>query len=108
MNQNNAPVGTMGRIGHPGNDVRIIRTGKGWLYIETGEAVDPEAFRAGWDVIVERWHRCGTESPPENEVVTVISPGGDVRELVFMRHRWWLPDRSMYVYFDPVFWREVA
>lgn len=43
--------------------------------------------------------------PPEGEVVEVITPGGDQRTLLRSGNLWFLPDRSMYVYFTPVFWR---
>ena len=52
------------------------------------------------------WNRADTELPPEGEKVTVITASGDERELVFQDNLWWLPDLSMYVYFQPVFWKK--
>ena len=43
--------------------------------------------------------------PPEGELVTVLTPGGDVRMLVRDNNLWFLPDMSMYVYFRPVAWK---
>lgn len=47
--QHDAPVGTLALIGHPANDIRIIKLGTGWAYVSNGEPVDDEGFRAGWD-----------------------------------------------------------
>lgn len=51
LNQHEAPVGTIARVGHPANDSRIVKTGVGWIYLDTAKPVDPGAFRAGWDVV---------------------------------------------------------
>ena len=51
MNQNEAPAGTLAVIGHPANDIRIIKVGERWRYVKTGDLVDPEDFRAGWDTL---------------------------------------------------------
>lgn len=51
------------------------------------------------------WELASRRNPPENALVEVITPGGDQRKLVFSRNLWWLPDKSMYVYFAPTHWR---
>lgn len=43
--------------------------------------------------------------PDDGQRCMVITESGDERELIFDRGLWYLPDRSMYVYFQPVFWR---
>lgn len=43
--------------------------------------------------------------PPDGAAVEVITPGGEQRELGYSSGLWWLPDRSMYVYFVPTYWR---
>lgn len=50
----------------------------------------------------------GYPPPPTDQVVQVLTPGGDVRPLIFAATLWWLPDRSMYVYFTPTHWRPIA
>jgi hypothetical protein len=62
MNQHEAPVGTIARLGHPDNDARIVKTGVGWIFLATAEPVDPEAFRAGWDVITPNQAEAPTEA----------------------------------------------
>lgn len=54
-----------------------------------------------------RWTPVGPddEDAPAGELVTVITPGGDERDLIRQGRLWFLPDKSMYVYFTPVFWR---
>lgn len=50
MNQNDAPRGTLGVVGHPSNDIVIVKGATGWRYIDTGEVVPDDAFRmTGWD-----------------------------------------------------------
>lgn len=46
--------------------------------------------------------------PDEDVLVEATTPSGDVRELRLIRGYWFLPDRSMYVYFDVVKWRVAA
>lgn len=46
--------------------------------------------------------------PMSGREVQVLTPGGDVRRLVFDGDLWWLPDRSMYVYFTPTHWRHLS
>jgi hypothetical protein len=54
-----------------------------------------------------RWTPVATDSlPPDGTRCVVITPIGDERELIYSSGLWWLPDRSMYVYFLPAFWRK--
>lgn len=46
----------------------------------------------------------GRAVPNEGEVVDVITPSGEQRPLMYRTNMWWLPDGSMYVYFQPVMW----
>jgi hypothetical protein len=52
------------------------------------------------------WHRTESDPPPTGVVVRAMDSGGHVQDLVFEGNLWWFPDRSMYVYFRPVFWTE--
>lgn len=54
------------------------------------------------------WTPTTSALPPEGASVEVITPGGDQRPLVFSRGLWFLPDKSMYCYFTPTFWRVTA
>ena len=54
------------------------------------------------------WTPVADALPPSGQVVQVRTPGGDVRSLIFEVTLWWLPDRSMYVYFTPTHWRPIA
>lgn len=51
------------------------------------------------------WMLIQTTPPPKGVLVEVKTPGGDERPLIFDSGLWWLPDRSMYVYFTPTHWR---
>lgn len=51
------------------------------------------------------WTPTANARPPEGQVVETIDNGGCMRRLIFERNLWWFEDRSMYVYFTPVFWR---
>lgn len=55
MKQSEAPVGTVATLGHPLNNILIIRINdfgvERWVYYDNHiEIVDDEAFRAGWDI----------------------------------------------------------
>lgn len=52
------------------------------------------------------WTPLETQLPPAGTMVEVITESGDQRKLYF-DGMWWLPDKSMYVYFVPKFWRFV-
>lgn len=51
------------------------------------------------------WTQVAEALPADGTAVEVITPGGDQRPLIYDRGLWWLPDRSMYCYFTPTFWR---
>lgn len=51
------------------------------------------------------WTPVAQTLPPDDTAAEVITPGGDQRPLVYDRGLWWLPDKSMYCYFTPTFWR---
>ena len=53
MNQNTAPAGTLAVIGHPANNIRIVKVGERWRYVHSGDLVDPEDFRAGWSEVYD-------------------------------------------------------
>lgn len=73
------------------------------------EAVLEALAQAGTSAVVAgqhtRWTPTEQARPVEGRACVVITEGGDERELVFQSNLWFLPDRSMYVYFTPVFWR---
>lgn len=54
------------------------------------------------------WNQTKHHLPPENEVVKVITESGDEYELVYSSGLWFLPDKSMYVYFVPVYWKRMG
>lgn len=54
------------------------------------------------------WNKIPDQTAPQGEIVLVMTPGGDVRELVFKDGLWWLPDMSMYVYFTPTHWKRMG
>lgn len=59
-------------------------------------------------LITEGWkYTQNREFPPEGVTVETTDSGGCHRLLVFERNLWWVPDRSMYVYFVPRSWRPV-
>lgn len=55
------------------------------------------------------WISTSEQLPPENQIVdTKIDDEKGVRneqELVYSHNLWFLPDKSMYVYYTPTHWR---
>lgn len=51
------------------------------------------------------WSKTSERRPEEGVVVKAMDSGGHVQDLVYEKGLWWFPDRSMYVYFTPTFWR---
>jgi len=51
------------------------------------------------------WNLTEKDLPPEGKVVEAMDSGGHVQDLVYASRLWWFPDRSMYVYFTPMFWK---
>jgi hypothetical protein len=45
--------------------------------------------------------------PPSRLEVQTMDSGGHVQTLVRDGHLWWFPDRSMYVYYVPRFWKRL-
>lgn len=54
------------------------------------------------------WHNTREVKPPEGELVDVITEGGDHRQLVWGQNLWFLPDLSMYVYFEVSSWSRIT
>lgn len=54
------------------------------------------------------WNRVDVTTPPEGEVVRVLTETGSETELAFYRGLWYLPDMSMYVYYAPMFWKRMG
>jgi hypothetical protein len=51
MNASEVPVGMVVTIGHSGNGRLAVKTQSGqWMHLHDGSVVDPEDFRAGWDL----------------------------------------------------------
>lgn len=54
------------------------------------------------------WTKITDEHPPKGKVVkTKIDDENGVRneqDLLFDNNLWWLPDKSMYVYYTPTHW----
>ncbi len=51
------------------------------------------------------WITTANARPEDGALCEVITEGGQQHNLVFERGLWFLPDRSMYVYYTPKFWR---
>lgn len=54
------------------------------------------------------WTQTESALPPEGVLVDAITPSGNPSTLRRKGNLWWLPDGSMYVYFTPVWWREIS
>lgn len=54
------------------------------------------------------WTRTEVEQPVSGEIVQTISPGGIETELLYSDGLWFFPDRSMYVYYTPEFWKRMG
>jgi hypothetical protein len=54
------------------------------------------------------WTSTEKELPPLEQVVHTMDSGGSVQDLVLSGNLWWHPDRSMYVYYVPKFWKAKA
>jgi len=51
------------------------------------------------------WNRPDLVVPPEGEEIATMNSQGQVQNLIFDNGRWWFPDKSMYVYYVPKFWK---
>lgn len=46
--------------------------------------------------------------PEPGVEVNTLDSGGHEQTLVYADNLWWFPDRSMYVYYTPTFWRPLS
>lgn len=53
------------------------------------------------------WNSPARFLPAEGETVETMDSAGTVQELVYEKGLWWFPDRSMYVYYVPAFWKDL-
>ena len=51
------------------------------------------------------WNRPDEKLPPEGVVVDTMNSHGQVTQLKRSGRLWFVPDGSMYVYYEPMFWR---
>lgn len=52
-----------------------------------------------------KWTPTNDEQPDNDTEVVGISMGGIEQDFYYTEGLWFFPDRSMYVYYTPVFWR---
>lgn len=55
----------------------------------------------------ETWIPTALELPPEDIEHEAMDGGGHVQTLVRDGNLWFFPDRSMYVYFTPKYWKPI-
>jgi hypothetical protein len=53
------------------------------------------------------WIAPDRELPPNDVVVWTMDSGGHVQQLKRQNRLWFIPDGSMYVYYEPKFWKHV-
>lgn len=58
------------------------------------------------DLIAEGWHCCDREPPPVGLPVLTLSAAGYRVTLEWDGWNWWMPGRTMGVYFVVEYWRE--
>jgi len=51
------------------------------------------------------WTPTERELPEEDVVVQTMTSDGHVQAMVYDKGLWWFPDRLMYVYYTPPFWK---
>lgn len=49
MKQHEMPIGSVITLGRPGDGRLAVKGENGWRLLSSGDLVDPEEFRAGWD-----------------------------------------------------------
>ena len=54
------------------------------------------------------WTPTTDRLPEAGVTVDAMDSGGHVQPLVYERNLWWFPDRSMYVYYVPKFWKATS
>lgn len=55
--------------------------------------------------VTQDWTPTDSRLPDEGVTVEAMDSGGHVQPLVRVGGLWFFPDRSMYVYYVPKFWR---
>lgn len=53
------------------------------------------------------WERTASKLPPEDKLVNTLSEGGIEAKLKRQGNLWFVEDGSMYVYYTPVFWKNL-
>lgn len=53
------------------------------------------------------WNKTVDIKPDNDRIVETMDCGGHVQNLRFYKNLWFFPDRSMYVYYVPGFWRDI-
>ena len=56
---------------------------------------------------MSNWTRVDKELPAQKREVMTLSEGGIEQSLMLQGKLWFHPDGSMYVYYTPVYWREL-
>lgn len=56
----------------------------------------------------ERWFRPDDQLPKDGEIVDVMLSNGRTTQLKRSGRLWFVPDGSMYVYYEPTFWKPAA
>jgi len=52
------------------------------------------------------WYKPSEKLPPNGVVVNTMNSHGQVTQLKRSDRLWFVPDGSMYVYYEPTFWQE--
>ena len=52
-----------------------------------------------------QWNLTASALPPVGVKVRTMSEGGIEQTMIYDNNLWWLPDKSMYVYYTPQFWK---
>lgn len=55
-----------------------------------------------------RWNKSESVLPKDDTLVDTLSEGGLQTQLVYWKRLWWHPDKSMYMYYTPAYWRPVT
>jgi hypothetical protein len=55
-----------------------------------------------------KWTETNEQPPPEGRIVLTMDSGGQVQKLIFENNLFWHLDRKMYVYYTPLFWKELS
>lgn len=55
----------------------------------------------------ENWNRTESIKPQQNTKVQWMDSSGNVTEGTYSGRMWFMKDSSMYIYYEPVFWKYV-